>query len=124
MARKFLTAVDFSKNEIQNAVLQVLASAPSTPSPGQIYYNSTSGRVEFRNASAWIDSTARANHTGTQTASTISDFNTAVQTSRLDQLSAPTASVSLNSQKITSLATPTAETDAATKGYVDAGTGG
>jgi len=124
MARKFLTAVDFSKNEIQNAVLQVLASAPSTPSPGQIYYNSTSGRVEFRNASAWIDSTARANHTGTQTASTISDFNTAVQTSRLDQMSAPTASVSLNSQKITGLATPTADTDAATKGYVDAAVNG
>jgi len=50
MARKFLTAVDFAKNEIQNAVVQVLASAPSTPSPGQIYYNSTSGRIEFRNA--------------------------------------------------------------------------
>lgn len=124
MARKFLTAVDFSKNEIQNAVLQVLASAPSTPSPGQIYYNSTSGRVEFRNASAWIDGTARANHSGTQTASTISDFNTAVQTSRLDQLSAPTASVSLNSQKITNLATPTLDSDAATKGYVDSAVNG
>mgnify|MGYP000102808406 CR=1 FL=1 len=124
MARKFLTAVDFSKNEIQNAVVQVLASAPSTPSPGQIYYNSTSGRLEFRNASTWIDPTARANHTGTQPASTISDFNTAVQTSRLDQMAAPTASVSLNSQKITGLATPTVDSDAATKGYVDAAVNG
>ena len=65
------------------------------------------------------DPFARANHTGTQTASTISDFNTAVRTNRLDQMAAPTGSVSLNSQKITSLATPTADADASTKAYVD-----
>ena len=65
------------------------------------------------------DPYARANHTGTQTASTISDFNTAVRTNRLDQMAAPTGSVSVNSQKVTSLATPTVDTDAATKLYVD-----
>ena len=66
------------------------------------------------------DPLARANHTGTQAASTISDFDTQVRTSRLDQMASPTASVSMNSQNITNLATPTASTDAATKGYVDA----
>jgi hypothetical protein len=65
------------------------------------------------------DPYARANHTGTQTASTISDFDTQVRTNRLDQMAAPTGSVSLNSQKITSLATPTENTDASTKLYVD-----
>lgn len=65
------------------------------------------------------DPLARANHTGTQTASTISNFDTQVRTSRLDQMAAPTAAVSLNSQKITSLATATANTDAANKAYVD-----
>jgi hypothetical protein len=66
------------------------------------------------------DPLARANHTGTQTASTISDFDTQVRTSRLDQMAAPTASVALNSQKITGLGTPTANTtDAATTAYVD-----
>jgi hypothetical protein len=70
------------------------------------------------------DPLARANHTGTQTASTISDFDTQVRTNRLDQMSAPTASVSMNSQKITSLASPTADGDAATKAYVDAATAG
>lgn len=55
----------------------------------------------------------------TLTANKISDFDTQVRTSRLDQMAAPTASVSLNSQKITNLATPTADGDAATKGYVD-----
>lgn len=38
----------------------------------------------------------------------------------LSSIGAPTGSVSLSSQKITNLATPTADTDAATKGYVDA----
>jgi len=65
------------------------------------------------------DPLARANHTGTQLASTISDFDTQVRTNRLDQMTAPTASVDLNSQKITGLATPAVSTDAATKGYVD-----
>jgi len=65
------------------------------------------------------DPFARANHTGSQTASTISDFDTQVRTSRLDQMAAPTGSVSLNSQKITNLATPTSNADASTKAYVD-----
>ena len=65
------------------------------------------------------DPYARANHTGTQLAATVSDFDTQVRTSRLDQMAAPTGSLSVNSQKITSLATPTVNTDAATKAYVD-----
>jgi hypothetical protein len=65
------------------------------------------------------DPLARANHTGSQTASTISDFDTQVRTSRLDQMAAPTGSLSVNSQKITNLATPTSNTDASTKAYVD-----
>ena len=55
----------------------------------------------------------------TLTSAKVSDFDTQVRTSRLDQMTAPSADVSANSQKITSLATPTATTDAATKGYVD-----
>jgi len=49
----------------------------------------------------------------------ISDFDTGVRTNRLDQMTAPTAAVSFNSQKITGLADPTADADAANKGYVD-----
>ena len=49
----------------------------------------------------------------------ISDFDAGVRTNTLAEMAAPAAAVSLNSQKITSLATPTATTDAATKGYVD-----
>jgi hypothetical protein len=70
------------------------------------------------------DPLARANHTGTQTASTISDFDTQVRTSKVTDLAAPTSSFSMNSQKITNLADPTADQDAATKAYVDAATSG
>jgi hypothetical protein len=65
------------------------------------------------------DPLARANHTGTQTASTISDFDTQVRTSKVTDLAAPTGSFSMNSQKITNLATPTSSTDAVTKAYAD-----
>jgi hypothetical protein len=65
------------------------------------------------------DPYARANHTGTQLASTVSDFDTQVRTSRLDQMAVPTASVALNAQKITGLADPTLAQDSATKAYTD-----
>lgn len=138
MAQKFLTAIDLTKQELQNARIQNLASAPGSPVEGQVYHDTVTHATYIWNGSAWrpvdaaklTDGTiantalttnplARANHTGTQTASTISDFDTQVRTSRLDQMAAPTTSVSLNSQKITGLATPTAGTDAANKNYVD-----
>jgi len=50
----------------------------------------------------------------------ISDFDTGVRTNRLDQMAAPTASVSLNSQTITNVADPVNAQDAATKGFVEA----
>jgi len=65
-----------------------------------------------------VDPLARANHTGTQTASTISDFDTQVRTNRLNQMAAPTAAVALNAQKITGLADPTNAQDAVTLNYI------
>jgi hypothetical protein len=65
-----------------------------------------------------VDPLARTNHTGSQTASTISDFDTQVRTSRLDQMAAPTAAVPLNAQKITGLADPTNAQDAVTLNYI------
>ena len=52
---KFLNNVNLNKNELQNAKIQALASAPSSPVEGQIYFNSTVGdkRIYVWNDSAW-----------------------------------------------------------------------
>jgi len=55
----------------------------------------------------------------TLTSAKVSDFDTQVRTSRLDQMTAPTGSVGLNGQTITGLGAPVNGTDAATKSFVE-----
>lgn len=63
----------------------------------------TTAYVDGADATASTADRARANHTGTQLASTISNFDSQVRTSRVDQMATPTADWSNGSKKITSL---------------------
>lgn len=58
----------------------------------------------------------------TWTASQITDFDTQVRLSRLDQMALPTISLNANSQKIINLAAPVLSTDAVNKNYADTST--
>lgn len=139
MSRIFLTNIDLQNNQILNLIAEKLAARPASGLvSGRIVFNTTSGLLEYWTGTAWISLNnnagdadlldgqhgtyylSRSNHSGTQLAATISNFDTQVRTSRLDQMAVPTAALSLNSQKITSLATPTVATDAVTKAYADA----
>ena len=50
----------------------------------------------------------------------VSDFDAGVRTNRLDQLTQPSANVAMNGNRLTGLADPIGDQDAATKAYVDA----
>lgn len=104
-SRKAASSLDMNGLKIQNL------GAPTAAS------QDAARKVDLETVQAFAIS--RANHTGTQLASTISDFDTQVRISRLDQLAAPTAAVSFNTQRLTGLADPTSAQDAATRNYVD-----
>ena len=55
MSKKFLVDIDLNGNELQNAVVQNLASAPENPKEGQHYYDTVSKAEYYWNGTAWIN---------------------------------------------------------------------
>jgi hypothetical protein len=106
-----MTARLAASNKDMNSKKIINLGAPSNP-------NDAARKTDVD--TAYTNAISRTNHTGTQLASTISNFDTQVRTNRLDQMAAPTNPVAFNAQRGTGLADPSAAQDAATKAYVDA----
>lgn len=77
MAIDFLSSIDLNKNELQNGVIHVLATAPSNPVEGQIYYNSTDNRIYFYDGTTFVDASGDIKSVQTTTSNqlTITDPN-------------------------------------------------
>ena len=54
---KYLSNIDLANNQLQNATLHPNSSAPSSPSAGQVYFNTGSSKLFVSDGSNWIDLT-------------------------------------------------------------------
>lgn len=139
---KFVNNIDLNKNELQNARIQNLASAPSTPADGQIYFDTVSHQLMVWNATAaaWqicndegvasVSGTAPIVSSGGKTpaisinAATTSDAGSmsAADKTKLDgaaSIATVSALVLRDAAGRAQVVAPSADADIATKGYVD-----
>jgi len=108
MPRRLESTQDFANHPVLNLVLELIAGNPgSTPPDGRIWYDSTAQTVKVEIGGVVTDLRNRATMTGSQTASTISDFTAAVQAIRWASMQPPNAAVPMGGQQFSSLATAT-----------------
>jgi hypothetical protein len=147
MAQKFLTNLDLNQNQLVNATFEVLATDPSSGNfEGRLIYNSTEDTIKVYSGSAWRkmlhDVVAGGSYTDALTISesngqitltlNLADTDSAGLLSSTfwndlnDATSAATASklVKRDANGNISVADPTSDSHAATKGYVDAARSG
>ena len=63
MSIPFRKDIDLGGNEIQNAVVQNLSSAPLNPKVGQEYYDTTTNQKLIWDGEKWIDETSQGDYT-------------------------------------------------------------
>lgn len=56
-SKKILVDLDHNQNEVQNAVIQNLASAPANPKAGQVYWNTADSKLYVYDGTQWVDAT-------------------------------------------------------------------
>jgi hypothetical protein len=101
--------INLNNNKIINLATPVLATDAATKS--FVESSVSSGISGVPTAVTLTGDVTGSGNTGSSITTTLNK--------RLDQINAPISSVSLNSQKITNLATPVLSTDAATRGFID-----
>lgn len=55
MAQKFLTNLDLNKNELQNAKIQNLGTAPASPEDGQVYFDTVDNALKIYDGTSWVN---------------------------------------------------------------------
>lgn len=138
MSKLFLVNIDMNGNEIQNVVLQPLATAPANPTVGRIYYDTTDSMLKTYNGTAWTPVGAVVSVNGkvgvvTLTQDDVGNGSTYKRTHNdlTDALvtlingslqrsgGTMSGNIAMGGNSITGLAAPSANTDAATKKYAD-----
>jgi hypothetical protein len=105
--RKFEANTDFGQHASYNFVLEPVAGSAAGAVNGRIWYDTSNNTIKAEINSIVVDILDRSSLHGTQTASTISDFLTAVQAIRWSSMAVPTSSVPMNAQQFSGLATAT-----------------